>query len=440
MLLLTSSFAFADVIQDNNIELIDVGNSRLLEDELSGPIIDSSEFHAQIKPATKLYDGDETIFQNDKFASYYFFSLKNNFGYNTHGSCGYVAVAMLLSYYDTYLDDRIIENDDDLFDVAGTLSTLDLSDINNVSPGIKRESNVLCLQDENNNGDDAQNQRTLDALNCEDYWSVIENNANEYFHLYLIKLAEEKFNMYHETYAILEECGIRVPTNSSTPCASMMLHQKSVVEAYLYEVKGYTEHEVSLEYTSVDVRNFAINKIKCGQPVILFLGSPTGFHLVTAYDLNDNGTEDNSDDEIYAHYGWSEYKTHINIDTDDYPWLISALAVNFSIDHSCAFNYTMGGETYCSCFLMCHPDHYYTYTSINTLYHKGECIHCMHETDNISHIWVDYSSTYYACRDCGLLKIRKGNEFNPIIKTEFPEEELKQNNKSINCQAKCNNY
>ena len=108
MLLLTSSFAFAEEIQDSNIELINVGNPILLEDELSGPIIDSSEFHAQMKPATELYNGDGIIFQNDKFASYYFCDLKNYFGYNTHGSCGYVAVAMLLSYYDTYLNDNIV--------------------------------------------------------------------------------------------------------------------------------------------------------------------------------------------------------------------------------------------------------------------------------------------------------------------------------------------
>ena len=421
MLLLTSSFAFAEEIQDSNIELINVGNPILLEDELSGPIIDSSEFHAQMKPATELYSGDEIIFQTDKFASYYFCDLKNYFGYNTHGSCGYVAVAMLLSYYDTYLDDEIIENENDSFDAAGILSALDLSNINNVSPGIKRESDILCPG------------TTLKALNCGGYWSVIENNADEYFHLYLIKLAEEKFNMYHDTYAILEECGISVPTNSTTPCASMMLHQKSVIEAYLYEVKGYTEEEVSLEYTSVDVRNFAINKIKCGQPVLLLLGSPNGFHFVVAYDLDDKDTMDNSDDEIYAHYGWSgvtnankEYKNavHINIDTDEYPWLISAMALNFTIPHNCAFNYTMGEETYCSCFLMCHPDHYYTYTSINSLYHKGECIYCSHETENITHVWQDYSAAYLSCRDCGILKIRKGNEFNPIIKTEFPEEEL----------------
>ena len=48
------------------------------------------------------------IYQEDFFASYYFSQLYQNYGYNARNSCNYVALGMLLSYYDTFWDDTII--------------------------------------------------------------------------------------------------------------------------------------------------------------------------------------------------------------------------------------------------------------------------------------------------------------------------------------------
>lgn len=372
--------------------------------------IDASDYRGQIKPATNVYDSGNGICQTDNFASYYFSNLKYNFGNNTIGSCGYVATAMLLSYYDTYLNDNIIDN---TFDVPSILSSLDLSDAHS-SPGIRRENDSLI-------GGSLSSDSMISALSSQDYWNqLIENNYLNYFHLYLIKLAESEFDMYHDIFVTLEENEIIYQTGY--PCACTLLMQKELIEHYLYNVKGL-EGQVSVEYANTDVRNFTINKIKNGQPVILFLGSETGFHLVVAYDLNDNGTEDTSDDEIYAHYGWSEYKTHINIDTDEFPWLVSALALDFNLEHSCSYNYTYNGEAYCSCFLMCNPDHEYHYTFFNSLYHTGECIHCGHETAQLQHMWEDYSARYWSCRDCGHIKAKETGDKFPIIHGQLPEEE-----------------
>ena len=421
MLLVNSTIVYAEESDENFIETTEISEEIIIENDthmMSSINIDASDFKGQIKPATnEYYDGDG-LFQIDKFATHYFFNLKENYGNNTHGSCGYVAAAMLLSYYDTFLNDSIIGEN---FDVLGRLASLDLSDYYNISPGINREDNGLC--DSIEFEEDEEIVETLDDLNSNYYWDVITRNWEEYFHLYLIKLAEEEFNMYHDEIVILEECGLKIEINTETPCASLLLHQKSLIEYYLYEVRNYTENEVSLEYTNVNVRNFAINKIKNGQPVILLLGSPTGFHFVVAYDLNDNSTEDTSDDEIYAHYGNFLDKTHINIDTDKYPWLVSALAINFNIEHSCSYNYTYNGEAYCSCFLMCNPDHEYHYTFFNSLYHIGECIHCGHETNQLSHMWEDYSARYWSCRDCGHLKAKETGDKFPIIHNKIPDQE-----------------
>ena len=42
----------------------------------------------------------------DSYMEAYFRGLKRNFGYNKIGTCGYVAIGMLLSYYDSYLNDN----------------------------------------------------------------------------------------------------------------------------------------------------------------------------------------------------------------------------------------------------------------------------------------------------------------------------------------------
>ena len=51
---------------------------------------------------------ESSISEYDSFLVSYFDNLTYNYGVNYKGSCGYVAIAMLLSYYDTALCDAII--------------------------------------------------------------------------------------------------------------------------------------------------------------------------------------------------------------------------------------------------------------------------------------------------------------------------------------------
>lgn len=396
MILINSLPSFAEETENYEYQIANISETTLSEINvysIENIEVDIINFNGYTKPATNLYDDGFGIFQDDNFATYYFNSLFGNYGNNTHGSCGYVAAAMLLSYYDVYLDDRIIEEN---YDEPAELTNFDLSK-NLYSPGIKEEGDSLCPVD--------GGVTDLNHLNIGNYWEVINNNWEDYFHLYLIKLAEEEFNMYHSELATLEECGITVVSEAA--CASTMLQQKNVIEHYLYEVKGYTESEISLEYTNVNVRDFAINKIKNGQPVMLLLGGTTGFHLVVAYDLDDKKTEDNSDDDIYAHYGWLLYRTrrHINIDTDEFPLLVSAMALNVNIEHSCSNNYVSSdGTTYCSCYFSCHPDHVCTYDPYDDEQHIYTC-NCVNKAINkldheFEYTFVD--DTYHILKcECG---------------------------------------
>ena len=147
---------------------------------------------------------------------------------------------MLLSYYDTYLDDGIIDGN---YDFEGSLETLNLSNYFNISPGIRRENDSLLGGEE----DEDSMIWDLDSLG---YWQLVQNNYMDYFQLYLIKLAEEEFDMYHDVFVELEENDIVDQTGY--PCASTLLHQKSLIEHYLYEERGYTKDEVYVEYANAE--------------------------------------------------------------------------------------------------------------------------------------------------------------------------------------------
>ena len=341
---------------------------------------------------------------------------------------------MLLSYYDTYWDDDII---DENYDLEGSLETLNLSNYFNISPGIRKENDSLL-------GGEEDAYSMLYDLDSAGYWQLVQNNYLDYFQLYLIKLAEEEFDMYHNVFVELEENGVIDQTG--WPCASTLSQQIDLIKYYLYQERGYTKDEVEVKHVTSNMREFTINRIKEGQPVILLLGSPSGFHFVIAYDLNDNGTEDISDDEIYAHYGWDivqdnngDWKdaTHLNIDTDVYPWLVSAMALDFSInyEHSCSNNYEYNGDYYCSCYFPCHPEHECSYEyydeeqhiyscgcivkdenkfdhqleniQISSDYHTGICNVCNVEV-TVEHSW-EYTSNITGghtktCSDCGYSK------------------------------------
>ena len=403
MLFFNVTSAFANEEIQNNTDVIEI-EAQNTNDMFDANLIevDNSNYNGFIKPASDLFDLGTGIYQDDEFVSYYFYNLRDNFGYNTHGSCGYVAAAMMLSYYDTLLNDNII---DDKYDVMGTLTSLDL-EYTHSSPGIVRETDSLSPSG------------VLRGLDCGTYKTVIDNNYLDYFQLYLIKKAEDQYNMYHDTVAVLEECGIRWETNSQYPCASAMLHQKSVIEYYLWNLRGL-EGQVSLQYENTNVREFAISKIKDGQPVMLFLGSTSGCHFVVAYDLDDKGTEDTADDDIYAHYG---YKTimdkhgrikdamHINIDTDDLPWLISAMVFNFTMEHSHSYNYEDGeGKQYCSCYFPSYPNHVHEYepcSGVESVYHKYKCGCSVINNSYISAHNFEYTNItenghQEVCTDCG---------------------------------------
>ncbi len=121
------------------------------------------------------FEGKQEEAKLNTFASMYFSHLKENFPYNTHGTCSYVAISMLLSFYDTYFNDFIIADDYE----TETKMQNDVIPKDIESPGIKSEP----LED-------------VYGLSTYSYINYIENNYEEYLHLKLIKNAACLFGSY----------------------------------------------------------------------------------------------------------------------------------------------------------------------------------------------------------------------------------------------------
>ena len=221
------------------------------------------------------YDNDDSISLNNYYATHYFYNLKNNFGNNLVGSCAYVALSMLLSFYDTYWDDNIISEN---FDIPGYI-TEDEFTLSNESPGTLKENKSYHF--ENN----------LETLW---YYERVNLYSNQSFHLNLIKLGEESFNYYNQS-------------SSEYPCMLLSNQYAPLIQEYLYEVKNFNQETFQLEtcFNEDDVRNFIIERVKLGIPVIGYISKLIEKHYVIFYDY------DEANDELYCHFCW-----HIDQEND----------------------------------------------------------------------------------------------------------------------------
>ena len=84
------------------------------------------------------------LYLTNYFSTYYFDNLEGNYGLNYKGSCGYIAIAMLLSYYDTYWNDYFIDDYSDQICVMPS-NRFEYQDL--LSPGIKREPSYAASAD-----------------------------------------------------------------------------------------------------------------------------------------------------------------------------------------------------------------------------------------------------------------------------------------------------
>ncbi len=344
----------------------------------------------------------------DNFMQAYFDNLTYNFGMNYKGSCGYVAIGMMLSYYDTYYNDNIIPES---YDIISNGSDSDIISRRN-SPGIMRD----IIHNPNNLG----NISYAYNLTATDYYNYIVNIENISLHAKLITIGA--------TY------GYYNYNNNNTPVSTSFSMRLNIINGYFTSVLGYNESDYSLSYINRDddssksdeVRNFTIQEVQKGNPVLLAIRDQDSGHVVVAYDYDSNT------DNLYCHFGWGANKTHVTIESEGFNLYQSALVFNFNGQHSHSNNYaiTTIESNIPTTTYYCYDDpdiltysphiHQFVYKSIDSNYHILKCSCGKIQGLKSEHV-IDgnYLGTgrYKPCAYCGHLIDTLGGGTFPVIKS-----------------------
>ncbi len=300
----------------------------------------------------------------DNYSTHYFYNLSSNFAFNHIGTCGYVSAAMLLSYYDSYWNDHIICDDDyqhsncdDSYDQPSTNfnSNLPISNVTS-SPGIIGDEGVIDPLITN-----AGLPREY-KFSASEYNLIVTEHSNTHFHFELIRLGRDNLHL---------------------PFGLHTWEIKELLEHYLYDIKGFASSDVEVEYiaTPANIRAYTIDKINQGIPVILTAANANlKGHAFIAYDYNDET------DELYCHLGGKNGLYHVALSTTGYIVLGGAITIEFNNEHSHSNNYVSSdGDSYCSCYFPCHPEHECTYEMYNESQHIYTCGHVANENNKSVH-------------------------------------------------------
>ena len=296
----------------------------------------------------------------EDFKTAYFDNLTENYAINYKGSCGYIALAMLLSFYDTYLNDSIVPEN---YDVNSSGFETNMV-IRRNSPGTTR--------DYINNANYLTAQQYLSYISTTEYTSL-----------------------HSKLVAIGNTLGFYDINDNLTPCGTDYDDRLSILQYYLSNVAGltinthysvmYEEYEDFMPIIfSNDVRSATIDFITDGYPVLLGINDGLGSgHVVVAYDY------DFYNDVIYCHSGIDSCGTHVDVESLGFPYFFSALAINFYIGHNHPLNYEVSkyvGEDLVTdyyCFRNCkihsydgikEHDYDYAYSFFSNTQHRAFCV------------------------------------------------------------------
>jgi hypothetical protein len=343
---------------------------------VSAVLIISTFLTINVFADSNTYDVDRHL---ENTATLYFSHLYNNFANDQYNNCPYVAISMLLSYYDSFWNDRFI-SDEKSFDASGEFEINTMNVIN--SPGINRDYTYTS--------------------GIEGLEEAIDSFDTFFFVYELMRIGREVLGFDNITN---EEYGWGLETDQEI----------ELLETYLYQYAGFTTDEVEVKYLTYDqegmsdllVRNKAKELIQQGTPV-LFSGYPSNSslgHIMIAYDY-DAGYD--ADGDIYFHTGWyhdeifngrsiMKESTIANIYSNSYS--IIWLEIDESLlGHACAENYSnsMDAENYCMCLFPEHPEHnhlrYSTYAGYTSNNHTIYCLGCQ-ESYTFPH---DYGYSLYS--------------------------------------------
>ena len=291
---------------------------------------------------------------------YYFQNLKQNFGNNQMGSCGYVSVASMLTYFDTFYNDDIVPEN---YDVISEANSTDEALEN--SPGSKYE--------------------VLDESSLDKYWEEIENNKDDNLHNLMISNNNAiSISSYDDEKVV----------KSILPTSLQNSFEFFVLDLYNLACK---------ENINSTFINLAKEMIDRGLPVNLSIGKRQNnnklndLHSAIAYDYVGN--------DLYMHPGWKGVSTYLKLNQITNDWgktyydTIYAISIIVpKMNHTHSNNYKIyydNGEKFyyfCPCGTTIGHTHEFTYQKYDSVQHIQTCIHC-HEVQYRNHIYLSERAT-----------------------------------------------
>ena len=338
----------------------------------------------------------------ENFVQSYYDNLKFNFGYNHVGSCGYIALGMLLSYYDTFHDDAIIPENYDV----NSVSTGNNMVLRQNSPGVKCD--FIYPPDDISN--EELEEFYEQALLSSNYIDKIFAEENESLHAKLITIGVNELSYYQDRKLGLYATQL-----------------DNILNYYLTNFLNFSSSDFSITiklpedgYSNTQLRAFVIDEIKNGKPVLVGIHRPftTNRHFVIAYDY------DEDTDNIFCHMGednpdGSEYiprdilETHYDYEANGWTSYMGALTLDWNTPHSCSNNYVVqtkdedGNVISTNTYCYQHKDiitydhrcdkYEYTIQDWNSEYHQKIC-HCTN-TKLEAHVY-DSNRRCTICNHC----------------------------------------
>lgn len=269
------------------------------------------------------------VYIDDYYSGLYFNNLRTNFGNNLYGSCTYVSLGMLLSFYDSYWNDSFVPEQ---FDVAATFQSTRQSGADFEFPPFDVDSP----------GSAFESASLFAGLSPTQYIDAIDSYADSYLDLALMQIGLSIYGINHST---LED--------SNYIFGLTHYEMINVLDHFL----NYNSHLSSSDYTiayenqsEAQIRSFAISKIIEGLPVILRAKNAFNDlgHAFIAYDY------DEENDEIYVHTGWRDENnntalTHVSLTSLGFNELWDATTIIPNTNYGFPMNYSSSsGEDLCS--------------------------------------------------------------------------------------------
>ena len=308
---------------------------------------------------------------NKVYTHNYFKNLHTNIPNNQYGSCGYVALGMYLSFWDSYWNDNIIsEQYDEELIIYHQYDNLYTS-----SPGVKfdeYEDSSIGLSQEHIN---------FNYLN----WHLQEGISN-YFQSYLFSLGVKSYSdsnlgtesliSYKENDETCEGFGVGYSTevklinrfiyeNNLSDKFSLVSYHNSEITKYNYEHRTY-EYFEALYTVENPIRNF----VNQGIPVMVggSINNWNGGHLIIVYDVDD-------DENLIGNFGWGYGSTAMTLESQQFvPTDYYVLVPNeYAFDANNNNYHNVTNSTYYSAHDLNSHVHNYFYEYYDYIYHLKKC-------------------------------------------------------------------